>query len=345
MLQRRPRRQIQGPRQARRHDGRGDVTKIPPIRKFSGDGKGAVSYEAWRQEVGTLLGGRLEPGLLKYQVLHSLDGQAAELARTFPPQTPLEEILEELDKHYGPIHTRSDRVARLYTLRQQLKEPVSDFALRVRVAVSDIREHYPDYYAVMEVDTQKKDVFFNGLKKDLKLPLTLLYRRRRSTFDDLRHEAREMEKRHQVPDLTAPAPKPVSQFRFGAKANPTPMGRGFPRPIQAKEALVGGLEDLELEAEPPPEETLDEAELEAGDQESPVSAEEVITLMARMVAPKKRTDFLKKTAGGPAGKPKTTPARDPQPPSADTVCYRCGETGHYTNQCPAEKPNPELVRQ
>ena len=93
-------------------------------------------------------------GLLEEAIFGSLKGNAADIARGLGPETTVYKVLELLDGVFGRKTSPDVLIQDLYKINQDPKEKVSNFGIRLKVAVDRIIVFHPEPLTQLEAAKQ-----------------------------------------------------------------------------------------------------------------------------------------------------------------------------------------------
>ena len=169
------------------------------ISKFNGE-KGTIRFSQWLLQVEAFLRAQaLQPQQGVDFLLNALDGQAHREAILFPQTDRVspEALIKALSDKYGDNRSPDTLQELFFSCKQTDKEGSEEFALRLRERLHQWRTSDPDY--VGEEDKRLRAQFSKGLREGpIKRELRRHLRRTpQATFDDIRREARSIEKEEQ----------------------------------------------------------------------------------------------------------------------------------------------------
>ena len=140
--------------------GRGHLVHRTPCLSFFSEedppGKNEKSYEQWIFNVKMI---RLSypEGLLKEAIFGSLKGSAADITRGLGPETTVDKVLELLDGVFGRKTNPDVLMQDFYKITQDSKEKVSNFGVRLKVALDRIMNFHPESLTQSEAAKKLKD--------------------------------------------------------------------------------------------------------------------------------------------------------------------------------------------
>ena len=105
--------------------------------------KNEKTYEQWLFDVKTIRPSYPE-GLLKEAIFGSLNGSAADIARGLGPETTVDKVLELLDGVFRRKTNPDVLMQDCYKITQHAKEKVSNFGIRLKVALDRILVFHPE---------------------------------------------------------------------------------------------------------------------------------------------------------------------------------------------------------
>ena len=135
------------------------VHRTPCLSFFSGEdppGKNEKSYEQWVFDVKTIRPS-YPKGLLKEAIFGSLKGNAADIVRGLGPETTVDKVLELLDGVSGRKTNLDILMQDFYKITQDPKEKVSNFGIRLKVALDRIMVFHPESLTQSEAAKKLKD--------------------------------------------------------------------------------------------------------------------------------------------------------------------------------------------
>ena len=132
-------------------------------------------------------------GLLKEAIFGSLKGNAADIARGLGPETTVDKVLELLDGVFGR-KTNSDVLMQdFYKITQDSKEKVSNFGIRLKVALDRIMAFHPESLTQSEAAKKLKDQFYYGVRQNVREGLWYYYEVVQVDYTTLLTKARSIE--------------------------------------------------------------------------------------------------------------------------------------------------------
>ena len=196
------------------------VHRTPRLSFFSGEdppGKNGKTYEQWIFDVKTIRPSYPE-GLLKEAIFGSLKGSAADIARGLGPETTVDKVLELLDGVFGRKTNPDVLMQDFYKITQDAKEKVSNFGIRLKVALDRILVFYPESLTSEEAAKKLKDRFYYGVRQNVREGLRYYYEVLQADYTTLLTKARSIEAEKSTSTAThAVTMKSASTMETGAK--------------------------------------------------------------------------------------------------------------------------------
>ena len=98
----------------------------------------------------------------------SLKGNAADIARGLGPEITVDKVLELLDGVFGRKTNPDVLTWDFYKITQDSKEKVSNFGIRLKVALERIMAFHPESLIPSEAAKNLKDQFYYGVKQSVR---------------------------------------------------------------------------------------------------------------------------------------------------------------------------------
>ena len=196
------------------------VHRTPRLSFFSGEdppGKNEKTYEQWIFDVKTIRPSYPE-GLLKEAIFGSLKGSAADIARGLGPETTVDKVLELLDGVFGRKTNPDVLMQDFYKITQDAKEKVSNFGIRLKVALDRILVFHPESLTSEEAAKKLKDRFYYGVRQNVREGLRYYYEVLQADYTTLLTKARSIEAEKSTSAATHTVTmKSASTMETGAK--------------------------------------------------------------------------------------------------------------------------------
>ncbi len=171
--------------------GRGEIPKINVFKNDPGT-DGSVSFAEWKHDVKILLDGGYEESALHYEIIRSLQGLPGKLARSLEEGLSLQALVDKLELNYGTSKPFQRCLATFSALYQYPRERVVSFAGRLAQSFGEILSRFPQKARVLEELSPRRDVFYEGLKPELRHAIGFLYAGG-ATYEELLRLARRRE--------------------------------------------------------------------------------------------------------------------------------------------------------
>ena len=172
------------------------VHKTPCLSFFSGEdpppNKNEKSYEQWIFYVKTIRPG-YPKGLLKEAIFGFLKGNAADIARGLGPEMTVDKVLELLDGVFGRRTNPDVLMQDCYKITQDSKEKVSNFWIRLKVALDRIMAFHLESLTQSEAAKKLKDQFYYGVRQNVREGLWYYYEVVQADYTTLLTKARSIE--------------------------------------------------------------------------------------------------------------------------------------------------------
>ena len=138
------------------------------------------TYEQWRFQVRGMRSSCPEHSV-RSALITSVRGEASELISFVGFSTPVDAILEAMDKRFGKRAT-SDRLQQeFYQLQQEKGERIQHFAGRLEKSFKKLQEVFPDRYQ----QNQLIERLFHGVNQQTRNSMRYLYDKESTTYDVL----------------------------------------------------------------------------------------------------------------------------------------------------------------
>ena len=138
------------------------------------DTKDAVTYQSWRWDLTVYQHvGCRDHTLLPYAI-QSLQGYPSELVWNSGMDITLDDVLTILDKHYSNMKTLDALNQELFQLWMVDKEMVSDWGVHLSRHLQVLAASFPNQFPPDQVAELKRDHFYGGLPKCLKVKVAHL---------------------------------------------------------------------------------------------------------------------------------------------------------------------------
>ena len=181
-------------RWGRRHWEKSHMKINLPIFKDE-DTKDAVTYQSWRWNLTVYRhAGCRDHTLLPYAI-RSLQGYPGELVQSTGTDITLDDVLMILDEHCNNAKVLDALNQELFQMQMADKETVSDWGVHLSRHLQILAVSFPDCFPLDHVTELKRDQFFGGLPKWLKVMVAYLMAGPQvRTYSDYLRAAREAEK-------------------------------------------------------------------------------------------------------------------------------------------------------
>ena len=156
------------------------------------DAKDAVTYQSWRWDLMVYQhAGCRDHTLLPYAI-RSLQGYPGELVQSSGTDITLDDVLMILDEHYNNLKALDVLNQELFQLQMADKETVSDWGVHLSRHLQILAASFPDHFPSDRVAELKRDCFYGGLPKQLKVMVAYLkVGPQVRTYSDYLRDARE----------------------------------------------------------------------------------------------------------------------------------------------------------
>ena len=133
------------------------------------DAKDAVTYQSWRWDLTVYQHtGCRHLTLLPYAI-RSLQGYPGELVQSSGTDITLDDVLTILDKHYNNVKSLDALNQELFQMQMADKETVSDWGVHLSRHLQILVASFPDCFPPDCVAELKRDCFYGGLPKQMKV--------------------------------------------------------------------------------------------------------------------------------------------------------------------------------
>ena len=159
------------------------------------DAKYAVTYQSWRWDLTVYRhAGCRDRTLLPYAI-RSLQGYPGELVWSSGTDITLDDVLMILDENYNNVKALNALNQELFQMRMADKETVSDWGVHLSRHLQILAVSFLDHFPPDQVAELKRDHFYGGLPKQLKVMMAYLKAGPQvRTYSDYLRAAREAEK-------------------------------------------------------------------------------------------------------------------------------------------------------
>ena len=138
------------------------------------DAKDAVTYRSWRWDLTVYQhAGCRDHTLLPYAI-RSLQGYLGELVWSSGTDITFDDVLRILDEHYNNVKALDMLNQELFQLWMADKETVSDWEVCLSRHLQILVASFPDHFPWNRVVELKRDHFYSGLPKQLKVMVAYL---------------------------------------------------------------------------------------------------------------------------------------------------------------------------
>ena len=163
------------------------------------DAKDAVTYQSWRWDLTVYRhAGCRDRTLLPYAI-RSLQGYPGELVQSSSTDITLDDVLMILDKHYNNVKALDALNQELFQMRMADKETVLDWGVCLSQHLQILAASFPDHFSPDHVVELKRDCFYSGLPKWLKVMVAYLkVGPQVRTYSDYLRATREAEKEDSI---------------------------------------------------------------------------------------------------------------------------------------------------
>ena len=163
------------------------------------DAKDAVTYQSWRWDLTVYqCAGCRHHTLLPYAI-RSLQGYPGELVQSFGTDTSLDDVLTILDEHYNNVKVPDALNQEQFQLQMADKETASDWGVHLSRNLKILAASFPDCFSLDHVVELKRDHFYGGLPKQLKVMVAYLRAGPQvRTYSDYLRAVRETEKEDSI---------------------------------------------------------------------------------------------------------------------------------------------------
>ena len=128
-----------------------------------------------------------------------MKGNAADIARGLGPDTTVDKVLELLDGVFGRKTNPDVLMQDFYKITQDSKEKVSNFGIRLKVALDRIMVFHPESLTQEEASKKLKDRFYYGVRQNVREGLHYYYEVLQADYTTLLTKARSIEAEKSTP--------------------------------------------------------------------------------------------------------------------------------------------------
>ena len=163
------------------------------------DAKDAVTYQSWRWDLTVYRHAGCRDCTLLLYAIRSLQGYPGELVQSSGTDITLDKVLTILDKHYNNVKALDALNQELFQMRMANKETVSDWGGNLSQHLQILVASFPDRFPLERVAELKRDRFYGGLPKRLKVMVAYLKARPQvRTYSDYLRATSEAEKEDSI---------------------------------------------------------------------------------------------------------------------------------------------------
>ena len=276
------------------------------IGKFSGTEPvpdSELTFNQWRIDVRSYQTS-VPDHILLPAVRKLIVGKAQSVVRTPGPNYSVEDVIKCLAREYEGVASSDIIFKEFYQLKQERGEKVQIFSIRLRDALTNLTSRFPERVPAKDHDKMLRDMFFYGIKAEMRNSIRHLYDNEKVTFGELLMKARRNEDEEVLAKVT---PKSVSVDM---------------------EIKNGGLEEkvdkLLVVAK------SSQYSIEKGKRDSSQTPKQIPT-NSRQNTPTKRDGDMRSNLQGPEAN-----ASGPFPEGLRPIqCFKCKEWGHPRRLCPS----------
>ena len=163
------------------------------------DAKDAVTYQSWSWDLTVYCHARCRDHTLLPYAIRSLQGYPGELVWSSGMDITLDDVLMILDEHYNNVKELDVLNQELFQLQMADKETMSDWGVHLSRHLQILAVSFPDHFPLDRVAELKRDYFYGGLPKPLKVMVAYLkVGPLMRTYSDYLRAAREAEKEDSI---------------------------------------------------------------------------------------------------------------------------------------------------
>ena len=163
------------------------------------DAKDVVTYQSWRRDLMVYRHARCRDHTLLPYAIRSLQGYPGELVQSSGTDITLDDVLTILDEQYNNVKVLDVLNQELFQMQMADKETLSDWGVCLSRHLQILAASFPDCFHPDHVAELKRDRFFGGLPKQLKVMVAYLkVGPQVRTYSDYLRAAREAEKEDSI---------------------------------------------------------------------------------------------------------------------------------------------------
>ncbi len=149
----------------------------PTLPKFNAkpDSDGFIMYDCWKNRVLELLGMGYSPAVVKLQMFQSLSGLPSEIISNLQAGANIFNMISALDDVFLNLTSLESIKREFYQSRMWQGESVTDFWMRLGSCLGQWSRCYPQEYASIDPETERRVMFWEGLLTEVRNPLGYLY--------------------------------------------------------------------------------------------------------------------------------------------------------------------------
>ncbi len=149
----------------------------PTLPKFNAkpDSDGFVTYDCWKNHVLELLGMGYSPAIVKLQMFQSLSGLPSEIILNLQAGANVFDMISALDDAFLNLTSLESIKREFYQSRMRQGESVTDFWMHLGSCLRQWSRHYPQEYANIDPEKERRVMFWEGLLTEVRNPLGYLY--------------------------------------------------------------------------------------------------------------------------------------------------------------------------
>ena len=138
------------------------------------DAKGAVTYQSWRWDLTVYQCAGCRDHTLLPHAIRSLQSYTGELVWSSGTDITLDNVLMILDEHYNNVKVLDALNRELFQLQRADKETLLDWGVCLSRHLQVLAASFPDHFPPDCVVELKRDHFYGGLPKQLKVMVAYL---------------------------------------------------------------------------------------------------------------------------------------------------------------------------
>ena len=175
--------------------------------KFSGTepvSNNELTFDQWRVDVQSYQA-NVPDHILLPAIHKSIIGKAQSVVRTLGPSYTVEDVIKCLAREYEGVASSDIVFKEFYQLKQERGEKVQVFSIRLRDALANLSNRFPERVPREDHERMLRDRFFYGIKMEMRDSIRHFYDNEKIMFGELLLKARRNEDEEVLAKMTSKA--------------------------------------------------------------------------------------------------------------------------------------------